>query len=138
MKYFLIALLLGSVAFARNKIVYIEKQTNPKILPNFYVINDFKKPNSKKVIENGIDSYTSTDDYIVYLKGGSLFIITDFESFAKVLVSDNVVDYKTRKGMLFYTRVVNNVNTVFAITDFKTLAKIEVVSNFASYNVDDP
>ncbi|MBY0555485.1 hypothetical protein K2P97_13220 [bacterium] len=137
MKYFLIVFLFGTFAFSKNKIVYIEKQSNPKVPPNFYAIPDFKKPSSRKLIDNDIGTYTSTDDYIVYQKGEQLYIITDFDTYNKILVSDNVVDYRTRKGMLLYTRVINNTNTVFAITDFKTLSKIEVISNFISYNIDE-
>lgn len=123
---------------AKNKVAYIEKQTDPKVQPNFYIINDFKKPSSKKLIDSGIDSYTTTDDYVLYLKSGNLYIITDFETHRKILISANVRDYSSRKGMLFYTVVNSDTNTLYVITDFKALVKSEVVSNFSSYHVDEP
>lgn len=138
MKYFVVAFLLTSVCFSKNKVLFIEKSNNPKIPPNFIAINDFKKPSSKKIIDASIDSYASNDDFIVYLKNSSLYIITDFETYNKILISDSVSEYKIRKGMLFYSRVINNTVTLFAITDFKTLTKQEVVSNYISYNIDEP
>lgn len=138
MKCFLIALLFSTAVFAKNKILYIEKPTDPKSPPNFYVINDFKKPFSKKLIDSSIDSYASTDDYVVYLKAGNLYIITDFDTYNKVLVTDFVTEYKLRKGMLFYTRSTNLGVIAYVVTDFKNLTKHEIVSNFISYNIDEP
>ena len=68
-----------------------------------------KGTNSKRFIESEVVSFASTEEYIVYsTKEAKLYMIKDFESYSKILITENLAGFRINQNTLFYETVVRN------------------------------
>lgn len=130
--------LFSMLAVAKNKILFTLPNSDPKKSDDLYILLDYKKGSSaKKQIETQVGtSYASTEEFIVYLKEGTLFLIKDFDYLGKNSIVNHVVSYKINNGALYYETLVNNVKTLWVITDIKNLKPIEIIQGYNSYGID--
>ncbi len=138
MKVFLIVFAFSLSAFSKNKILFTLPNSDPKKSDDLYILLDYKKGSSaKKQIEAQVgSSFASTEEFIVYLKDGTLILIKDFDYLGKNSIANHVVSYKINNGTLYYETFVNNVKTLWMITDIKNLKPIEIIQGYNSYGID--
>ncbi len=137
--FILIACLFSVSAFSKNKILFTTPNANPKKPDDLNIILDYKKgSSSKKLIDNQVgNSYASTEEFVVYLKDGTLYLIKDFDYLSKNSISSNVIDFKIENGILYYETVtLTGIKTLWMITDFKNLKPIEIIQGYNSYSTD--
>lgn len=137
--FILMVCLFSITVFSKNKILFTTPNTNPKKPDDLNIILDYKKgSSSKKQIDTQVgNSYASTEEFVVYLKEGTLVLIKDFEYFGKNTIASNVISFKIDKGNLYYeTQTLSGVKTLWLISDFKNLRPIEVVNGYNTYGID--
>ena len=135
---FVMVLFCSLMSYSKNKIIF--NVPNPTIgkLPDLYILTDYKKGiYSKRFIENEVVSFASTEEYIVYsTKEGKLYMIKDFESYSKILITENLNGFRIHQNTLFYETVARNTKTLWYINDFKNLKANEVMQNYVSFDLD--
>lgn len=150
MKLLFVLLLFTTPLYAKNKVLFtvcVNCVPNTKEEPLFdlYVMADFKKQNIKKTLESrGRFAYGSSEDCIAYIrrdeKTNPLYVITDFVSFNKVKIADEVMHFEMKEGILYFEKMEGvgerAVKVLYAITDFKNLTKIEVNRGYGEFITD--
>lgn len=137
--FILVTCLFSISAFSKNKILFTTPNADRKKLDDLNIILDYKKGSpSKKQIDTQVgNSYASTEEFIVYLKEGSLFLIKDFDYLSKISIASNVVSFKIDNGNLYYeTTTVPAIKTLWLMTDFKNLKPIEIIQGYNTYGID--
>ncbi len=134
---FLLILAVSAVAYAKNRVMYTVIQDPLKPQTDLYVIPDYKKPSTKKLIEYNVGHYASSPDMIVWMKGKKLFVITDFEEMTKIVISEEATGFWLKEGVLFYTIIRGKSQVLNVVHDPKTLSRIEVVSGYNDYGLDN-
>lgn len=137
--FILMVCLFSTSVFSKNKILFTTPNADRKKLDDLNIILDYKKgSSSKKQIDTQVgNSYASTEEFVVYLKEGNLFLIKDFDYLSKNTIAGNVVNFKIDKGNLYYeTQTLAGVKTLWLMTDFKNLRPIEVVQGYNTYGID--
>lgn len=152
MKLFAFLLLFSSFAIAKNRILYVTcvnctKDSKESPLYDLSVQADFKKPQQIRTLESrSTFSFGSSSDFIVYIKQGakdnnSLYIITDFSTYNKVKIMEDVSHFKIKNGTLFFEKFEKSgdgiISILYAISDFKTLTKQEIHRGYSGYAIDD-
>jgi hypothetical protein len=103
--FFILIVCLFSVSvFPKNKILFTTPNANPKKPDDLNLILDYKKGSaSKKLIDNEVgNSYGSTEEFVVYQKEGTLYLIKDFDYLSKNSIASNVISFKISNGDLYY------------------------------------
>ena len=137
--FILMTCLFSMSAFSKNKILFATPNANPKKPDDLNIILDYKKgSSSKKQIDTQVgNAYGSTEEFVVYLKEGTLYLIKDFDYLSKNSIASNVVSFKISNGSLYYeTATTTGIRTLWIITDFKNLKSIEIVQGYNSYGID--
>lgn len=147
MKLFSVVLLLASISFAKNKVLYtVEVPSGDPKKPAIYdlfVTMDFKTP-AGRLIDRGRFSFVSSSDIVAYVREGTaenkLFVITNFQTLNKIEVASAVDEIRIQNNSLFYTqfekvgdKVIRN---LYVITDFKTLIKYKVQTDISQFELD--
>jgi hypothetical protein len=135
----LMACLFSLSAFSKNKILFTTPNQDTKKPDDLNIILDYKKgTSSKKQIDTMVGNYFgSTEEFVVYLKEGTLILIKDFDSLNKNTISRDVISFKINNGNLYYeTMTVGIGKTLWIISDFKNLRPIEIVKSYNSYGID--
>ncbi|MBY0452946.1 MAG: hypothetical protein K2P92_07915 [Bdellovibrionaceae bacterium] len=135
---FVMVLLFGLMSYSKNRVLFTMANSDPKKLPDLYVLTDYKKgESSKRFIETEILNYSSADEFIVYMtKDRKMFVVKDFDSYGKNLIAE-VVSYRVHQNRLYYEVMLNGQKTLFVITDFRSLSPIQIMQNYASYGLDE-
>ncbi len=135
---FVVVLFCSVLSYSKNKIIYTVPNPTPGRLPDLYILTDYKKGiNSKRFIESEVFSYAGTEEYIVYsTKEAKLYMIKDFESYSKILITENLASYRINQNTLFYETVVRNAKTLWYMNDFKNLKTNEIMQNYGTYDLD--
>lgn len=152
MKFFSFILLLSSLAFAKNKILYktcVNCPVKEKEVPlyDLSVQVDFKVPGSVNLESRTEDiiQFGSGEDYIVYIKRENkenvMYMITDFRTFTKRKIADRASQFSIRNGVLYIERqepsVTGTIKILYFISDFKAGIKTEIKRGYGVFQVDE-
>ena len=141
MKIYLMAFIFlsGATSFADSTMLYtVAPPPNVVRPPDLYIMRDFKRPNSKRIIEPEVDGpYIVTRHFIAFIKKSNLYIITDFDSLYKNQIASGVRNiFKGPDSELVFEMIKTEPQykrELYYITDFVNFKKNFISSEYVDY-----